>query len=143
MYTFATSFLIRTADTQVTTGSNPMTEYYRNYLAVAIFLLAAVAMCVGILTIGKLLRPVRPQPEKYIVYESGSDPIGGFGQSHIRYYIFALLFVIFDVEAVFIFPWAIDVNGLGAFGFGAMAIFLVVLLVGLAYDWRKGLLQWA
>ena len=105
--------------------------------------MAAVAMCVGILALGKMLRPNRPQPEKYIVYESGSDPIGGFGQSHIRYYIFALLFVIFDVEAVFIFPYALNVEGLGAFGVYAMAVFLVVLLIGLAYDWRKGLLQWA
>lgn len=143
MHTFATSLLIRVSHEHAASSSSPMTEYYRNYLAVAIFLFAAVAMCVGILAAGKLLRPVRPQAEKYIVYESGSDPIGGFGQSHIRYYIFALLFVIFDVEAVFVFPWAIDVNGLGAFGFWAMAVFLVVLLLGLAYDWRKGLLQWA
>lgn len=143
MYTFASSLLIRSTTVAEKSGTSPMTEYYRNYLAVAIFLFAAIAMCVGILAIGKLIRPVRPQGEKYIVYESGSDPIGGFGQSHIRYYIFALLFVIFDVEAVFVFPWAIDVNGLGAFGFWAMFVFLIVLLVGLAYDWRKGLLKWA
>lgn len=143
MHTFATSFLIRATSEHAATGTSPMTEYYRNYIAVAIFLIAAVAMCVAILTAGKLLRPNRPQPEKYVVYESGSDPIGGFGQSHIRYYIFALLFVIFDVEAVFVFPWAIDVNGLGSFGFWAMFVFLGVLLIGLAYDWRKGLLQWA
>ncbi len=143
MHTFATSFLIRATHEHAASSTSPMTEYYRNYLAVAIFLFAAVAMCVGILAAGRLLRPDRPQDEKYIVYESGSDPIGGFGQSHIRYYIFALLFVIFDVEAVFVFPWAIDVNGLGVFGFWAMAVFLVVLLLGLAYDWRKGLLQWA
>ncbi|HMS25519.1 MAG TPA: NADH-quinone oxidoreductase subunit A [Acidimicrobiia bacterium] len=143
MYTFATSFLIQADHIRESSGTPPMTEYYRNYLAVFIFIAAAVAMCVGILAVGRLLRPVRPQPEKYIVYESGSDPIGGFGQSHIRYYIFALLFVIFDVEAVFVFPWAINVNGLGAYGFWAMSIFLIVLLIGLAYDWRKGLLQWA
>lgn len=124
-------------------STNPMTEYYRNYIAVFVFLAAAVVMCAAILGIGKMLRPNRAQDEKYIVYEAGSDPIGGIGQSHIRYYIFALLFVIFDVEAVFVFPWAINVNGLGLFGFWAMAIFLIVLLIGLAYDWRKGLLQWA
>lgn len=126
-----------------TFATNPMTEYYRNYLSVAIFMIAACVMVGAILMAGRLLRPVHPQPEKYVVYESGSDPIGGFGQSHIRYYIFALLFVIFDVEAVFVFPWALNVERLGGFGFGAMAIFLAVLLVGLAYDWRKGLLQWA
>lgn len=143
MHTFATSLLVQIEASNFVGSTTPMTEYYRNYIAVVIFLLAAIGMCVGILAAGKLLRPNRPQPEKYIVYESGSDPIGGFGQSHIRYYIFALLFVIFDVEAVFIFPWAINVVELGAFGFWAMFVFLVVLLIGLAYDWRKGLLQWA
>ena len=143
MYTFINSLNNLGSELHILGTSSPMTEYYRNYIAVFVFLMAAVAMCVGILSIGKLLRPIRPQPEKYIVYESGSDPIGGFGQSHIRYYIFALLFVIFDVEAVFIFPWAVNVEALGVFGFNAMAIFLVVLLLGLAYDWRKGLLQWA
>lgn len=123
-------------------ATSPMTEYYRSYISVGIFIIAAVAMVGGMLGLGRLLRPNRPQPEKYIAYEAGSDPIGGFGQSHIRYYIFALLFVIFDVEAVFVFPWAINVEGFGAYGFWAMSIFLVVLLIGLAYDWRKGLLQW-
>lgn len=125
------------------TQSNPMTEYYRNYLSVAIFMLAAIAMVGAMLGMAKLLRPNVKAAQKYMVYESGSDPIGGLGQSNIRYYIFALLFVIFDVEAIFVFPWALNVEGLGAFGFNAMAIFLVVLFVGLAYDWRKGLLKWA
>ncbi len=123
-------------------STSPMTEYYRNYIAVAIFIGAAGAMVAGMLGLGKLLRPDRPQPQKYIAYESGSDPIGNTGQSNIRYYIFALLFVIFDVEAVFIFPWALNVEGFGTYGFVAMSIFLVVLLIGLAYDWRKGLLKW-
>ncbi len=143
MYSFLEASIANINKMHILGATSPMTEYYRNYIAVLVFLLAAIAMCVGILSLGRLLRPVRPQQEKYIVYESGSNPIGGFGQSHIRYYIFALLFVIFDVEAVFIFPWALNVEGLGVFGFGAMTIFLVVLLIGLAYDWRKGLLQWA
>lgn len=123
-------------------STSPMTEYYRNYIAVAIFILAAGAMVAGMLGLGRLLRPNRPQPQKYISYESGSDPINSTGQSNIRYYIFALLFVIFDVEAVFIFPWALNVESFGSYGFVAMSIFLIVLLIGLAYDWRKGLLKW-
>jgi NADH-quinone oxidoreductase subunit A len=123
--------------------SNPMTEYYRNYLSVGIFILAAIAMVGAMLGVARLLRPNVKSAQKYKVYESGSDPIGGLGQSNIRYYIFALLFVIFDVEAIFVFPWALNVEGLGVFGFNAMAIFLVVLFIGLAYDWRKGLLKWA
>lgn len=140
MLTFSTTFLTDLTGDMASTS--PMTQYYRDYLAVGLFIFAAVAMVAGMLGIGKLLRPTRPQPQKYVVYESGSDPIGGFGQSNIRYYIFALLFVIFDVEAVFVFPWALNVEGFGGYGFAAMSIFLVVLLVGLAYDWRKGLLQW-
>ena len=66
----------------------------------------------AMLGVGRLLRPTVPQDEKYITYESGSDPLPRFGQSNVRYYIYALLFVIFDVEAVFIFPWAIDVEAL-------------------------------
>ncbi|HSO96171.1 MAG TPA: NADH-quinone oxidoreductase subunit A [Acidimicrobiia bacterium] len=92
---------------------------------------------------GRLLRPNRPQEDKYISYESGSDPVGGWGQSNVRYYIYALLFVIFDVEAVFIFPWAVNLKTLDVFGLVEMSVFLVVLTLGLVYAWRKGVLRWA
>lgn len=120
-----------------------MTEFYRQYLAVGVFVFAAMGMVVAMLGVGRLIRPTRPQPEKYLTYESGSDPFGQFGQANVRYYIYALLFLIFDIEAMFVFPWAIDVEGLGWYGFGAMGAFILVLLLGLAYDWRKGLLKWA
>jgi NADH-quinone oxidoreductase subunit A len=120
-----------------------VTEFYRQYLAVAVFVVAAFGMVGAMLGIARLLRPVNPQADKYVTYESGSDPLPLFGQANVRYYIYALLFVIFDVEAVFIFPWAIDVEGLGWFGLVEMTIFIVVLLLGLAYVWRKGLLKWA
>ena len=79
-------------------------------------------------------------------YEAGSDPVLGFGQSNVRYYVYALLFVMFDVEAVFIFPWAVarlEGLGLGVFGLIEMAIFIVILALGLVYAWRKGVLRWA
>lgn len=120
-----------------------MTEYYQGYLAVAVFIVAAVAMAVGMLGVGRLLRPTRPQPEKYLTYESGSDPVGGWGQTHIRYYIYGLLFVIFDVEAVFVFPWALSVDSLGWFGLAEIGVFIAILALGLAYAWRKGVLRWA
>lgn len=120
-----------------------MTEYYRQYLAVAVFIGAALLMVGAMLGAGRLLRPSRPQAEKYITYEAGSDPIGGWGQSNVRYYIFALLFVIFDVEAVFVFPWAIQVDSLAGFGLAEMTIFIVVLALALVYAWRKGVLRWA
>jgi len=127
---------------------NDLTEFYRQYLTVAVFVGAALVMVGAMLGIGALLRPTRPQPEKYITYESGSDPFGQFGQQNVRYYLYALLFVIFDVETVFLFPWAIDADhvsqgGLGWLGFIEIAIFTLILIVGLAYLWRKGLLKWA
>ena len=118
-------------------------DYYRTYLAVAVLGFAAILMFGAMLGVGRLLRPNRVQPEKYITYEAGADPVTGFGQSNIRYYVYALLFVMFDVEAVFIFPWAIRLDGLGTFALVEMAIFIVVLALGLVYAWRKGVLRWA
>ena len=90
-----------------------------------------------------MLRPTRPQAEKYINYESGVDPVGsGWGQSQVRYYIFALLFVMFDVEAVFIFPFATRVDAYGWFGVVEMGIFILILALGLVYAWRKKVLRW-
>jgi len=107
------------------------------------FGLLAVALVSALLGISSLLRPTRPQAQKYINYESGVDPVGtGWSQSNIRYYIFALLFVMFDVEAVFIFPWATRLEEFGLFGLIEMAIFIFILLLGLIYAWRKGVLRW-
>src|SRR6059036_3606392 len=120
-----------------------MSSFLRSYLTVAIFAGAAVVLVVLMLGLGSLLRPTRPQPQKYIAYESGVDPIGeGWSQSQIRYYIFALLFVMFDVEAVFILPWAVRLEDLGTFGLVEMAIFIVILALGLVYAWRKQVLRW-
>ncbi len=124
-----------------------MSEFYRNYLAVAVFIGAALLMVGAMLGVGRLLRPQRPDDAKLLPYEAGSDPVLGFGQSNVRYYVYALLFVMFDVEAVFIFPWAVKLdtgpNSLGAFGLIEMAAFIVILTLGLVYAWRKGVLRWA
>ncbi|KAA0232360.1 MAG: NADH-quinone oxidoreductase subunit A [Actinobacteria bacterium] len=97
----------------------------------------------AMLGVGWLLRPDRPEPQKYINYESGVDPLGVmWSQSQIRYYVFALLFVLFDVEAVFIFPWATRLEAYGAFGLIEMAVFIFILALGLVYAWRKGVLRW-
>ena len=81
--------------------------------------------------------------EKLLAYESGVNPVGdGWSQSQVRYYIFALLFVVFDVEAVFIFPWATQLERYAGFGLVEMGIFVFVLLLGLVYAWRKGVLRW-
>jgi len=120
-----------------------VTEFYREYLAVAVLMLAAMGMVAAMLGVGRLVRPSRPQDEKYISYEAGSDPVGAFGQSNVRYYVYALLLVMFDVEAVFIFPWAVNVEKLQWFGLVEVAVFVVILTLGLAYAWRKGVLRWA
>ncbi len=120
-----------------------MTTYYQTYLAVAVLAAAAAGMFGAMLGVGRLLRPDRPQDEKYITYEAGSDPVSGFGQSNIRYYVYALLFVMFDVEAVFIFPWAVRLESLGTFALVEMVVFVVILALGLVYAWRKGVLKWA
>ncbi len=120
-----------------------MSAFLRNYLTVVIFVVAAVGLLSLFLGIGSVLRPNRPSSQKYIPYESGVDPVGeGWSQSQIRYYVFALLFVMFDVEAVFIFPWAIRLESLGVFGLVEMMAFIFILALGLIYAWRKGVLRW-
>ncbi len=121
----------------------PYEEFSQSYLTVAVLIGAATLMFVLMLGVGRLIRPTRPQPEKYITYESGADPLGGWGQANVRYYVYALLFVMFDVEAVFIFPWAVRLEDFGVFGLVEMGIFIVILALALVYAWRKGVLRWA
>ena len=120
-----------------------MSGFLRDYLTVAIFGLLGVGLVSALLGLGKLLRPSHPTAQKLLTYESGVDPVGsGWSQSQIRYYIFALLFVMFDVEAVFIFPWATRLEAYASFGLIEMLIFIFILLLGLIYAWRKGVLRW-
>lgn len=119
-------------------------DFVRQYLTVALMGGLALAL-IGILlgVVGRILRPDRPQEQKYLTYESGVDPVGaGWTQSQVRYYIFAVLFVMFDVEAVFIFPWAVRLEEFGTFGLVEMVVFIVILALGLAYAWRKKVLRW-
>ena len=117
-----------------------LTEIGLMLLALAI---VAGLLVGGILGLSRLVQPRRPTEQKLIAYESGVDPSGeGWSQSQIRYYVFALLFVMFDVEAVFIFPWAVKVDALATFGLVEMIVFIVVLALGLVYAWRKGVLRW-
>ncbi len=120
-----------------------MSEFLRNYLTVLIFGGIAVALLAGVLGLGSLIRPTRRQDGKYLNYESGVDPVGDlWSQSQIRYYIFALMFVIFDVEVVFIFPWATRVEAYGMYGLVLMLIFIFILILGLVHAWRRGVLRW-
>ena len=124
--------------------SNPLSDLLRSYLAVGLFASLGFILVGLLLFLSWLVRPSRPQAQKYISYESGVDPVGDmWSQSQVRYYIFALLFVMFDVEAVFIFPWATRVEIYGLFGLIEMLVFIGILLLGLVYAWRKGVLRWA
>jgi NADH-quinone oxidoreductase subunit A len=120
-----------------------LTGYFQDYITVAVF--AAFGALLVAVSVGAsaLLRPKNPTATKSQTYECGVDPVGGgWSQTHVRYYIFALLFLIFDVEAVFIFPWAVQLESLGVFALVEMVIFITILLAGLVYAVRKGVLNW-
>jgi len=118
-------------------------EYYEGYITVAAFVGFAVVLVGIAVGAAALLRPDKPSPAKAQSYECGIDPVGGgWSQTHVRYYIFALLFLIFDVEAVFVFPWAVRLESLGTFALVEMMIFIAILLFGLVYAVRKGVLRW-
>ena len=120
-----------------------MTEYFQDYVTVAAFVIFGVLLVAGTLGLTYLVRPKKPTETKLLTYECGVDPVGeGWSQSYVRYYVYGLLFLIFDVEAVFVFPWAVKLEDLGTFGLVEMMIFLAVLLLGLIYAVRKGVLKW-
>lgn len=117
--------------------------YTNSYVMVAIFLGLGIFLPVAALTIGRFLRPNKPLESKYTTYESGNLPVGeGQIRFNIRYYLFALMFVIFDVETVFLYPWAVAYKQLGLFALVEMIIFITMLAVGLLYAWKKKVLQW-
>ncbi len=118
--------------------------YSNNFVFVLIFLALGILLPVGALVVlGPLLRPSNPTREKITTYESGLEPIGDArGRYNVRYYLFALLFVVFDVEIVFLYPWAVAYHSLGVFGFVEMLIFIFLLLIGLVYAWKKKVLEW-
>jgi NADH-quinone oxidoreductase subunit A len=120
-----------------------MNEYVNSYLIVTAFLLIGMILPIVALTIGKWLRPHAPNEKKTTSYESGVEPFHeAHVPFHVRYYMIALLFVIFDVETVFLYPWAVAYDELGIFALIEMVIFLVMLLIGLLYAWKKKVLKW-
>lgn len=117
--------------------------YFGQYVTIGIFVIVGVVLVFGTLALSKLLRPNLPSYEKSTTYESGIDPIGsGWAQTNVRYYVFALLFVVFDVEAVFLFPWAIVFRKLGTQAFIEMIIFIAILALALLYAIKKKVLEW-
>ena len=121
----------------------PSTYLPEHFLPVVVFLLLGAAVGIGMLVFSRLLRPRNPYPEKLLTYESGITPFTDAHQKFsIRYYLIAMLFLIFDIEAVFLYPWAVTYDRLGLYGLLEMVIFIIILLVGYLYAWRKGALEW-
>jgi len=121
-----------------------VTSYYESYGVVLAVLMAGVLLVAVAFTTARLVAPHRPSYGKLTTYECGIDPVGqGWSQSQIRYYVFGFLFVIFDVESVFLFPWARVFESLGYAAVVEMAIFIGILATGLLYAWKKGVLTWA
>lgn len=115
----------------------------QNYVPIFIFIvLIAVAIPLPLL-LAKLVRPENPTKEKLMPYECGIDPVDDArGRYTVRFYIVAILFVVFDVETIFLFPWAVKFKALGLFGLIEMLVFLFILVVGYIWIWKKGALEW-
>jgi NADH-quinone oxidoreductase subunit A len=124
-----------------------MSDSYRAYLVSYVPVLVIVCVGIGLVAAmlvgNRLLRPSKPSPQKLLTYECGVDPVGsGWAQMHVRYYVFAYLYVVFAVDAVFLFPWATVFEPLGWVTVAEMGIFVGILAIGLGYAWRKGVLAW-
>src|ERR671935_247574 len=115
----------------------------QNYVPIFIFALVAFAVAAGTLAIFYLIRPHKPSETKLMPYECGITPFDDArGRYTVRFYIVAILFVVFDVETIFLFPWAVQYKWLGKFGLLEMGIFLAILIVGYLWVWKKGALEW-
>jgi len=113
------------------------------YAAIAAFIIVTAAIGFIAIGLGMLFGPKRPTSRKAMPYESGMNPIGpGTRRMPVRFYLVAVLFILFDIEVVFFLPWAIVFRQLGLFGLGEMLIFIAILLVGYFYAWKKGALEW-
>ena len=118
-------------------------DFLTGYLSIIIFLFIALIISVGFIVINFAFSPKNPDPEKLSAYECGFEP---FSDSRIkfdvRFYLVAILFIIFDLEIAFLFPWAISLGNIGLLGFFSMMMFLFILTIGFIYEWKKGALEW-
>ena len=120
-----------------------MQDMLREYLPILIFIGIAVGMAIAALAASFILARQRPNAEKISAYECGFDAFDDArGQFDVRFYLVAILFIIFDLEIAFLFPWAISLSDIGLFGFWSMMGFLGVLTIGFIYEWKKGALEW-
>ena len=120
-----------------------LTDFLKDYLSIIIFLFIALGLSVGFIVLNFLFSPKNPDPEKLSAYECGFEAFGDSRMKFdVRFYLVAILFIIFDLEIAFLFPWAISLGNLGPLGFWSMMIFLLILTIGFVYEWKKGALDW-
>jgi len=120
-----------------------LTDFLRDYLSIIIFLFIALGLSVGFIVLNFLFSPKNPDPEKLSAYECGFEAFGDSRMEFdVRFYLVAILFIIFDLEIACLFPWAISLGNLGPLGFWSMMGFLLILTIGFIYEWKKGALDW-
>ena len=120
-----------------------LAEFLKDYLSIILFLVIALGLSSAFVAINYLASPKKPDPEKLSAYECGFEAFDDSRMEFdVRFYLVAILFIIFDLEIAFLFPWAITLGSLGALGFWSMMIFLAILTVGFIYEWKKGALDW-
>ena len=118
-------------------------EFLNNYLTIIIFLAIALLLSLGFVVLNFAFSPKNPDSEKLSAYECGFEPFNDSRMEFdIRFYLVAILFIIFDLEIAFLFPWAISLGNIGLLGFTSMMIFLFILTIGFIYEWKKGALDW-
>ena len=118
-------------------------EFLIDYLPIILFLIIALGLSCGFIILNFVLSPKNPDPEKLSAYECGFEPFEDSRlEFDVRFYLVAILFIIFDLEIAFLFPWAISLGNIGLLGFSSMMIFLFILTIGFIYEWKKGALEW-
>ena len=120
-----------------------LTDFLKDYLSIIIFFVIALGLSCVFIILNYMLSPKNPDPEKLSAYECGFEPFNDSRMEFdVRFYLVAILFIIFDLEIAFLFPWAISLGNIGFLGFISMMIFLFILTVGFIYEWKKGALDW-
>ena len=118
-------------------------EFLKEYLPIIIFLVVALGLSGAFVVVNFILSLKNPDPEKLSAYECGFEPFEDSRMEFdVRFYLVAILFIIFDLEIAFLFPWAISLGNIGILGFSSMMIFLFILTIGFIYEWKKGALDW-
>ena len=118
-------------------------DFLKDYFPIILFLMIALGLSMAFIILNLALSPNNPDPEKLSVYECGFEPFQDSRMEFdVRFYLVAILFIIFDLEIAFLFPWAISLGKIGLFGFVSMMIFLFILTIGFIYEWKKGALDW-